>query len=248
MTPARDLARRARVSRTAPLAWVVDVLHVGRTLAVVGSAARARASVARRWATVALALCAAGCGQGSTTRPSPPETCTGFPDWQSSAYVLPYPVGFTYEVHQGNCSGFGHSGFWKYGYDFTMPIGTLVTAARTGRVLYSEGGAQDGDPTRTNLVTIGHDDGTVAVYSHLTHGGALVAVGESVEAGDPVGRSGNTGNTGGFPHLHFSLHPCAKLPGLPGGDDSSCPTIPVTFRNTEPNPQGLIAGRSYTAF
>jgi hypothetical protein len=223
MTPARDLARRARVSRTAPLAWVVDALHVGRTLAVVGSAARARASVARRWATVALALCAAGCGQGSTTRPSPPETCTGFPDWQSSAYVLPYPVGFTYEVHQGNCSGFGHSG-------------------------YSEGGAQDGDPTRTNLVTIGHDDGTVAVYSHLTHGGALVAVGESVEAGDPVGRSGNTGNTGGFPHLHFSLHPCAKLPGLPGGDDSSCPTIPVTFRNTEPNPQGLIAGRSYTAF
>jgi hypothetical protein len=38
------------------------------------------------------------------------------------------------------------------------------------------------------------------------------------------------------------------VPGLPGGGDSSCPSIPVTFRNTEANPQGLVAGQSYTAF
>ena len=85
------------------------------------------------------------------------------------------------------------------------------------------------------------------LYSHLTRGGALVAVGQTVAAGDAVGRSGNTGNTGGFPHLHFSLHPCAMLPGLPGGDESSCPSIPLTFRNTDANPQGLVAGRSYRA-
>jgi murein DD-endopeptidase MepM/ murein hydrolase activator NlpD len=205
---------------------------------------------ARRWGAVAALLLALGCGQGSPAQPGPSssDVCTGFADWNTSPYVLPYPVGLAYVVHQGNCSGFGHSGFWKYGYDFAMPIGTLVTAARAGRVLYSEGGAEDGDATRTNLVTVGHDDGTVAVYSHLTHGGALVAVGEEVAAGDPVGRSGNTGNTGGFPHLHYSLHPCARLPGLPGGDETSCPTIPVTFRNTEANPRGLVAGRSYTAF
>jgi len=75
-----------------------------------------------------------------------------------------------------------------------------------------------------------------------------VSVGTLVEAGDGIGRSGDAGNTGGFPHLHFSLHPCGKLPGLPGGDESSCPTIPVTFRNAAPNPEGLVAGRSYTAF
>lgn len=148
---------------------------------------------------------------------------------------------------QSNCSGFGHSGFWKYGYDFAMPIGSLVTAARDGRVVNSEGGGSDGDRSRTNLVTIAHDDGTVAVYSHLTRGGALVSAGAVVAAGDAIGRSGNTGNTGGFPHLHFSVHPCAKLPDLPGGDETSCPTTPVTFRNTSPNPEGLVAGRTYTA-
>lgn len=175
------------------------------------------------------------------------ETCSGFQRWASSPYVLPYPVGTTFLVNQGNCSGFGHSGFWKYGYDFTMPVGTLVTASRDGRVLYSEGRGYDGEYSPTNLVVIGHEDGTVAVYSHLTHGGALVSSGDLVKAGEAIGRSGNTGNTGGFPHLHFSVHPCAKLPGLPNGDDYSCPTIPATFRNTSPNPQGLVAGRSYTA-
>lgn len=204
------------------------------------------------WRAAAIALMTLSCAQRSPVQPeagrsTPPDACSGFPAWETSAHVLPYPAGSAFVVNQGNCSGFGHSGFWKYGYDFTMAIGTLVSAARAGRVLYSEGGAQDGDQTRTNLVTIGHDDGTVAVYSHLTRGGALVAVGQTVAAGDAVGRSGNTGNTGGFPHLHFSLHPCAMLPGLPGGDESSCPSIPLTFRNTDANPQGLVAGRSYRA-
>jgi murein DD-endopeptidase MepM/ murein hydrolase activator NlpD len=174
-----------------------------------------------------------------------PEECGPFPAWQSSDYVLPYSLGTSYVVHQGNCSGEGHSGFWKYGYDFTMNVGTLVTAARSGRVLHSVGDVFDGDRTRTNLVTVQHEDGTVAVYSHLTHGGALVAVGEHVVAGEPIARSGDTGNTGGFPHLHFSLHPCGDLPGLPA--EGSCPSIPVTFRNTSPNTNGLQVRQSYVA-
>jgi murein DD-endopeptidase MepM/ murein hydrolase activator NlpD len=188
-----------------------------------------------------------GCGNGGSTTPRILETCSGFAPWETSDYVLPYPVGTEYQVHQGNCSGFGHSGFWKYGNDFAMPIGTLVTAARGGQVLYEAGGAHDGDASLTNLVTIQHADGSVAVYSHLTFNGPLVVAGQMVNAGDPVGHSGNTGNTGGFPHLHFSLHPCGKLPGLPGGDNSSCPSIPVTFRNTNPNPDGLLQGMTYPA-
>ena len=57
--------------------------------------------------------------------------------------------------------------------------------------------------------------------------------------------SGDTGNTGGLPHLHFSLHPCAALPGLPG--TGACDSIPVNFRNTSENAVGLLAGRSYLA-
>ena len=198
---------------------------------------------------VVLLFCPAlfSCGNNSSDTTVIKETCTGYPEWDKSEYVLPFSVGETYTVHQGNCSGFGHSGFWKYSYDFTMSIGTLVTAARGGEVLFTYGEGRDGDVSLTNLVTVQHSDGTVAVYSHLTIHGPLVEAGEFVNAGDPVGHSGNTGETGGFPHLHFSLHPCGKLPELPGGDSSSCPSIPLTFRNTSPNPQGLVQGIAYTA-
>lgn len=175
----------------------------------------------------------------------PAEVCTGFGDWRQSAYVLPYPVGSAYRVNQANCSGFGHSDFWKFGYDFDMPIGSLVAAARNGVVAHVQDGASDGDRTRTNLITIEHSDGTVAVYSHLTLNGVHVTAGQVVVAGDVIGQSGDTGNTGGFPHLHFSVHSCAALPGLPGS--GHCPALPVNFRNTSSNPDGLIANRIYEA-
>jgi murein DD-endopeptidase MepM/ murein hydrolase activator NlpD len=173
------------------------------------------------------------------------ETCGPFGSWTSSQFVLPYPVGRSYEVNQANCSGFGHSGFWRHGYDFIMPIGTGVTASRAGRVGWANDGCPDHQTACTNLITIIHDDGLVSLYSHLTPGGVLVASGDSVEAGDTIGRSGVTGNTGGLPHLHFSVHPCNELPGLPNA--GNCPTLPVNFSNTEPNPDGLIARRSWSA-
>jgi murein DD-endopeptidase MepM/ murein hydrolase activator NlpD len=112
-------------------------------------------------------------------------------------------------------------------------------------VIHAQDGARDGDRARTNLVTIEHEDGTVALYSHLTLDGVLVTVGQQVNAGDTIGLSGDTGNTGGLPHLHFSLHPCSDLPGLPAA--GSCPSVFVNFRNTSNNDNGLQAGRSYVA-
>jgi len=183
---------------------------------------------------MAVALCAAtmlaACGDGPRSGQGAPTAC-----------------GDTYRVNQGICSGFGHSGFWRYGYDFEMPTGTIVTAARAGIVVHARDGAQDGDRSNTKLITVEHADGSVGVYSHLTLNGVLVTVGQSVLAGDTIGLSGETGNTGGLPQRHFSLHPCASLPGLPGGSDSACPTIFVNFRNTIDNTDGLLAGRSYEA-
>ena len=173
------------------------------------------------------------------------DQCGPYQDWASSEYVLPYPVGTEYPCIQGNCSNGGHHGFWKHGYDFRMPIGTPITAAREGRVLYVWGNASDGDPSRTNVVTVEHPDGTVALYAHLTTNGPQVRIGDRVAAGDPIGLSGNSGWTGGTPHLHFSLHTCGGLPDLPRETD--CPSLPVTFRNTEPNPEGLVVGQSYAA-
>lgn len=196
----------------------------------------------------ALAVLPACDGGGGPLDPGTPEMCSGFADWQTSPYVLPYPVGLSYFVDQANCSGFGHSAYFRYGYDFLMDIGTPVTAARAGVVLFTADGTDDGDRTGTNLLTVEHADGTVALYSHLTRGGVLVEVGDVVAAGQRIGLSGDTGNTGGTPHLHFSVHECGDLQGLPGVVGlGPCPTLPVTFRNTEANPAGLAAKRFYEA-
>lgn len=201
---------------------------------------------------IALLVCAAGaaaCGSnarsGSGPTPIPAESCGPFGDWTGSPYVLPYELDRGYVVNQANCSGFGHSGFWKHGYDFVMAIGTAVHAVRAGVVLHSQGSALDGDRQRTNLVTVRHEDGTVALYSHLTRSGNLVQTGATVDAGALIGLSGDTGHTGGLPHLHFSVHPCGDLPDLPGA--GTCPSIPVNFRNTDPNPTGLSPQRVYVA-
>jgi murein DD-endopeptidase MepM/ murein hydrolase activator NlpD len=165
-------------------------------------------------------------------------------DWKFSRYVLPYPVGKIYRVNQGNDSGYGHSGAYKYGYDFDMEIGTIVTAARSGVVSGIRKGYKDGDlqPGHENFVKILHEDGTTAGYSHLSENGVLVNRGDHVVQGDTIGLSGNSGNTGGFRHLHFHVGPCDE-PVY-----NSCGTILVMFKNTEPNPTGLLQDHYYEAF
>lgn len=167
-----------------------------------------------------------------------------FPEWSTSAYKLPYPVGQSWEINQANCSGKGHSLFWEFGYDVSMTVGSEVTAARGGTVGHAIGHcADDADPTCNNLLTLVHPDGEVTLYSHLQQAGLLVEPGDTVEVGDTIARSGNSGWTEGFPHL--SRHACNRFPGLDEG--VACPSLPLTFSNTRPNPRGLIAHEVYTA-
>ena len=186
------------------------------------------------------------CGGSDPAGPDADATCAGFTDWRVSEYVLPYAVGSAFRVLQGNCSaaGSGHRGANRYGYDFDMPIGTPVHAARDGAVIQVEESHLDGQVAATgldNYVVVRHADGTTALYGHLTHEGALVVAGDAVRRGDFIARSGNTGNTGNVPHLHFSVQSCDPV----AGGTAACPTLPVTFRNTDANPQGLEVGRSY---
>ena len=98
----------------------------------------------------------------------------------------------------------------RYALDFAVPVGTPVLAARDGVVMQVQDGyrghgldyAHDGG--RANFVRILHDDGSMALYAHLAEGGALVRVGERVEAGQRIGLSGNTGYSTA-PHLHFAV-------------------------------------------
>jgi murein DD-endopeptidase MepM/ murein hydrolase activator NlpD len=187
------------------------------------------------------------CGAAPTS-PEMTETCTGYADWTTSAYVLPYPAGQTYRVSQGNCSppGNGHRGSERYSYDFEMAIGTPIAASRAGVVVHVESSHVDGQIAVTgldNYVVIRHGDGTHALYGHLTHDGADVREGDAVGQGQIIGRSGNTGNTNNCPHLHLSVHTCDPVTL----GSAACVTQPITFRNTEANPSGLLLNRRYTA-
>src|SRR4051812_18407272 len=152
-------------------------------------------------------LVEAGCGAAATAPTvEAAETCDGYPEWTTSSYVLPYAVGKTYKIVQGNCSppGNGHRGSERYGYDFDMPIGSAFIALRGGVVVHVEVSHVDGQVAASgldNYIVIRHIDGTHGLYGHLTHGGAAVHEGDTVIQGQPLGLSGNTGNTNNVPHL-----------------------------------------------
>lgn len=81
--------------------------------------------------------------------------------------------------------------------DIGMPVGTTVNASGPGTV--QEARRTDSD-ARGLYVTIRHPDGIYSRYLHLSAVG--VAVGEVVDTGTPIGRSGNTGSSNS-PHLHY---------------------------------------------
>lgn len=156
-------------------------------------------------------------------------------------YVLPYPVGQQYICSQGFNNQFSHYGTFRYAVDFAMQIGTLVTAARSGRVVYILESYSDFDQTEghENVVIVFHEDSTYARYVHLTTNGALVKIGQAVMPGDSIGLSGNSGS-GGAPHLHFDVTNTYN-----GRSDQ---TIPFDFKNTILHPIGLKEGATYKAF
>ena len=102
--------------------------------------------------------------------------------------------------HPRKTSSFGYRwGRLHAGEDFAVSEGTSLASMSTGTVKFA--GAMSG---YGNLVEIRYWDGTVSRYGHMSR--VSVKVGEAVERGEIVGRSGNTGHSTG-PHLHLEIHP-----------------------------------------
>lgn len=160
------------------------------------------------------------------------------PTTKPEGFVLPFPVGQEYKLIQGNNGPFGHEGHIAYAFDFIMPIGSVVVAARSGKVVKIEQQYVDGTkkPGQENYIFIQHSDSTYSRYYHLTNKGVLVQAGKFVARGDTIGSSGNTGASAG-PHLHFDV--------TKGCPEWGCQTIPVNFMNAPENP--LQTGKKYLA-
>lgn len=97
---------------------------------------------------------------------------------------------------------------WRvhHGIDMPNPIGQTVRAAGSGSIIWAGANFQD-SPSYGNVVVIQHDFGyygqpLFTLYAHLS--GVLVAVGDFVNGGDPIGLVGNTGRVSG-PHVHFEV-------------------------------------------
>ncbi|MFF6911232.1 transglycosylase family protein [Streptomyces sp. NPDC012466] len=90
---------------------------------------------------------------------------------------------------------------WSKGYhtgvDFPVPTGTTVKSVAAGSVVSAGWGGSYG-----YQVVIRHGDGRYSQYAHLS--AISVRDGQSVSAGQRIGRSGSTGNSSG-PHLHFEV-------------------------------------------
>lgn len=127
----------------------------------------------------------------------------------SVRYQLPFDGAQRFRVSQAVDGSFSHTGKDRYSFDFAMPVGTVVRAARAGEVVavvdrFEGSGLTGRFKRRTNWIGILHEDGTLGRYLHLRRAGARVRVGASVDAGDPIAASGNTGFSS-FPHLHFGV-------------------------------------------
>jgi murein DD-endopeptidase MepM/ murein hydrolase activator NlpD len=155
-----------------------------------------------------------------------------FPAREDSPYILR-------NVRQGNCNAANtHNGGESYAYDIEMAIGSDIIASRGGQVLavIEEFTDDQHELDQGNVVAIDHGDRTYAKYGHITLAGSLVAVGDTVEQGQVIALSGDSGASQG-PHVHFAVKECP--PDAPIGS-AACTSIPVAFRNTIPHPQGLI--------
>lgn len=134
---------------------------------------------------------------------SVPFARTGAPAPRSApAPTTPPPPRFVSPVEGRVSSGFGPrqrpipgASRNHKGVDYAVPEGTPAGAMADGEVIFA--GQRGG---YGNRVEVRHADGTVSAYSHLS--GFGVRVGDSVRAGQPVGRTGSTGNVSG-PHLHL---------------------------------------------
>jgi murein DD-endopeptidase MepM/ murein hydrolase activator NlpD len=144
-----------------------------------------------------------------------PQNLGQYPVAATSPYRLPYPADKTWLCVQSNRGVVSHRGWEQFAYDFAMPVGSDICAARAGevvKVVVEHDG--HGYQWPNNMVVIRHEDGTQASYLHIKKDGSRVAVGDRVSQGQVIAASGHVGNSM-LPHLHFHVTDAERTSTLP---------------------------------
>lgn len=155
---------------------------------------------------------------------------------------VPFGCGERFPVSQAhNVGSHQHSDVWAW--DFRMPEGTPVTAARDGVVRLARGDSQTGGCDESfafdaNYVVLSHPGGYETQYLHFSQ--VVVKPGDQVKAGDLLGYSGATGWACGA-HLHFKV---TRNSGSSWNNES----IPARFvRYGDPQVDTVLAARACPA-
>ncbi len=140
--------------------------------------------------------------------------------------LAPFPAGTSAVVLQGPFGPYTHGDV--YAWDFRMPVGTSVLAARSGVVVdlrEDQPSHLPDDPVMegpANFVMLDHGDGLLTRYVHLDEMGVLVEIGDAVVLGQVIAVSGNSGLS--FePHLHFETRSANGSPRASGFAESPRP-------------------------
>lgn len=152
-------------------------------------------------------------------------------------YWVPFEPGRAATIFQGFKGSYSHRK--DYAIDLDVEVGTPITAAREGIVIALKESSNRRCPEERcapygNYILIQHPDGTIGNYVHLQKDGVLVETGDSIQAGQLIGLSGNTGWSTG-PHLHFDV----SQPDIAGRK-----TIPFLLKG--PNAQGIVPKEGHT--
>ncbi|GAA1403539.1 hypothetical protein GCM10009639_48520 [Kitasatospora putterlickiae] len=122
--------------------------------------------------------------------PAPEPAPAPAPQW--SAPVPGAPTSNPYGVRNAHYAAGYHTGV-----DFAVSPGTRLLAVGNATVVSAGWDGAYGKEVVLRLA-----DGKYAQYAHMSS--ISVSAGQRVEAGQQIGRSGNTGNSTG-PHLHFEI-------------------------------------------
>ena len=136
----------------------------------------------------------------------------------STPIEFPFSRGRDIKILQGYDGSFTHNhDFSKFALDFSMPVGDTLYAATSGYVIemmegYKYGGNDESWIEFGNkIMYYDPQSNRFFLYSHLIQNGSFVTEGEYIEAGQPIGLSGNTGYSS-TPHLHFAVLVADELP------------------------------------
>lgn len=123
-----------------------------------------------------------------------------------------YPVKITSKVRITSNESPAHVGKLKHSVDFIIPEGTLIKASKNGIIVDIKqdsniGGSDESFDKFGNYIEIRHEEDEYSIYEHIPKNGALVKIGDKVNAGQDIAHSGNTGWIAHLgPHLHFDVH------------------------------------------